>query len=76
MDYIVDLIFLLDIFITFRTCIIDENGVELNTPMEIAIHYIKGQFTIDLLATVPLDLIIHSILGKSDDPANDNDENL
>ena len=71
MDYVVDLIFLLDIFITFRTCIIDANGVELNTPIEIAIYYMKGQFIIDLLATIPLDVIIHTILGESEDPDDD-----
>lgn len=73
-DIFVDLVFALDIFITFRTCFIDDSGVEYDSPLDIAKNYIKGQFTIDLLATLPMDVIIHSLLGEGKDA--DKDKNL
>jgi hypothetical protein len=56
---------LVDIIITFRTALIDSYGNEISTPCEIAKHYIKGQFWIDLCATVPIDQIIESIANES-----------
>lgn len=54
----VDFIFFLDILITFRTAVIDSYGNEIENPCEIAKYYLKGQFWIDLSATLPIDTII------------------
>lgn len=61
----IDFIFLIDIGISFRTALIDSYGNEIETPCEIAKHYLKAQFWIDLSATIPIDLIIESIMQKS-----------
>lgn len=50
--------FVLDILVNFRTTVIDDYGNELLEQMEIAKSYLAGAFTIDLLATIPFDVII------------------
>ena len=57
-DICIDLIFLCDILITFRLTYIDDYGNEEVRPSKIAINYLKGQFWIDLFATIPIDTII------------------
>ena len=53
---LVDFCFLLDIIFTFRTTFVDQKtGDEIYDMWKIARIYLKGQFTIDLLSTVPLD---------------------
>jgi hypothetical protein len=51
----IDIIFLLDMIIAFRTAFIDDYGNEVSTPMAIAKSYLKGSFWLDLFATLPLD---------------------
>ena len=54
----VDLIFVLDIFIVFRTTILDDDsGEEISDGKIIAQKYIRGRFTVDFLSTVPFDWI-------------------
>ena len=61
----IDLIFLFDILITFRTAFIDDYGNEINKPKEIAASYLSGSFWVDLSATIPIDQIIEAIMQKS-----------
>ena len=64
----IDFMFLLDIIINFRTTFYDlESGDEEFDPYKIAIVYLKGRFTIDLLSTVPFD-VIASAFTDSDSP--------
>ena len=65
---IVDLVFLLDIIITFRTAYIDDYGNEISTPKDIAITYLKGVFWVDLLATLPLDQILKIFVADKNNP--------
>lgn len=54
----VDMIFVLDIFIVFRTTILDDDsGEEIRDGKIIASKYVKGRFTVDFLSTVPFDYI-------------------
>lgn len=54
----VDVIFVLDIFIVFRTTILDDDsGEEIRDGKVIASKYLKGRFTVDFLSTVPFDYI-------------------
>ena len=54
----VDMIFVLDIFIVFRTTILDDDsGEEIRDGKIIASKYIKSRFTVDFLSTVPFDYI-------------------
>ena len=65
-DFIVDFMFFLDIIVHFRTTFIHpKTGEEIFYPMEIAKHYLKGRFWIDLLATIPFDTIAEIIFSGS-----------
>ena len=66
MNGIIDFLFFIDICVSFRTSYLDERtGFEVRKPKLLAINYIKGQFTIDVLATVPFDSLAEAILGKA-----------
>lgn len=55
---IIDLIFFLDIIVTFRTTYISpSSGDEISEPKQIAKQYLKGRFWLDLLSTAPFDFI-------------------
>ena len=60
---IIDFVFFIDILICFRTVFIDKSGNECCEPREMAIHYLKTSFVIDVIATVPFDAILS--LGPS-----------
>ena len=64
-DTIIDFIFLFDIIITFRTVFIDDIGQEVSNPKLIAKNYITGQFWFDLMATIPMDLILEKVTGDN-----------
>ncbi|KAG9267288.1 potassium voltage-gated channel subfamily H member 6-like isoform X1 [Astyanax mexicanus] len=57
-DAIVDILFIVDIVINFRTTYVNHNDEVVTHPKRIAIHYIKGWFLIDMVAAVPFDLLI------------------
>lgn len=63
---VVDICFVIDLVITFRTTYIHQKtGNEIINPRTIAKDYLKGRFWIDFLATFPFDLIGELILGSS-----------
>jgi potassium voltage-gated channel Eag-related subfamily H protein 2 len=57
-DLIVDIMFLCDIFISFRTTFVNNEGEAVYDPMVIAKNYLKGWFAIDAIAAMPYDLIL------------------
>ncbi|XP_038064905.1 potassium voltage-gated channel unc-103-like [Patiria miniata] len=62
LDLIVDIMFIVDIFINFRTTFIDDvKGEVVSDPAKIAKHYLKGWFVIDVLAAIPFDLILFGL---------------
>lgn len=54
----IDLLFMLDIAKNFRTGVINENDVIVMDVRLIRNHYLKRWFTIDLLSSFPLDLVL------------------
>ncbi|XP_074039760.1 voltage-gated inwardly rectifying potassium channel KCNH6 isoform X3 [Leptinotarsa decemlineata] len=56
-DLIVDVTFIVDILINFRTTYVAGNDEIVSDPVRIAVHYLKGWFLIDLVAAVPFDLL-------------------
>jgi hypothetical protein len=64
--YSLDLIFLVDIILNFRTTY-RHYGTEIEDRAMIRSHYLRTMFAIDLLATVPLDLLL--LLSASSDTA-------
>uniref|UniRef100_A0A1A7WJ41 Potassium voltage-gated channel, subfamily H (Eag-related), member 7 n=3 Tax=Iconisemion striatum TaxID=60296 RepID=A0A1A7WJ41_9TELE len=57
-DLMVDIMFIIDILINFRTTYVNHNEEVVSNPAKIAIHYFKGWFLIDMVAAIPFDLLI------------------
>ncbi|XP_015185534.1 PREDICTED: potassium voltage-gated channel subfamily H member 2 isoform X14 [Polistes dominula] len=57
-DFIVDVTFIVDIIINFRTTFVNNNDEVVSHPVKIAVHYLKGWFIIDLVAAIPFDLLL------------------
>nr|XP_026692366.1 potassium voltage-gated channel subfamily H member 6 isoform X1 [Ciona intestinalis] len=57
-ELLVDIFFVIDILINFRTTYVNKNDEVVSKPGKIAIHYFKGWFLIDLVAAVPFDLLV------------------
>ncbi|XP_015836380.1 potassium voltage-gated channel unc-103 isoform X4 [Tribolium castaneum] len=71
-DLIVDVTFIIDILINFRTTYVSGNDEIVSDPVRIAIHYLKGWFFIDLVAAVPFDLLFFG--SDTDELGLDKDE--
>ena len=57
-DLVYDVIFLVDIFLNFITIVELENGSSVTGRKEIAIIYLKSWFLVDLISSVPVNLIL------------------
>ncbi|KRK00533.1 uncharacterized protein Dyak_GE14365, isoform D [Drosophila yakuba] len=57
-DLIVDVTFIVDIIINFRTTFVNSQDEVVSHPGRIAVHYLSGWFLIDLVAAVPFDLLL------------------
>ncbi|XP_076871723.1 voltage-gated inwardly rectifying potassium channel KCNH7 isoform X3 [Brachyhypopomus gauderio] len=57
-DLMVDIMFIVDILINFRTTYVNVNEEVVSHPTKIAVHYFKGWFLIDMVAAIPFDLLI------------------
>lgn len=63
-DACVDLLFLIDIIIKFRTSFLDpKQSIEVKDSGVIARKYIRGSFTIDFISSVPFNSLIQSSQG-------------
>jgi hypothetical protein len=67
-DYIVDLLFLMDIVLNFHTGYLDEHNLLIMNTKMIAERYIKTWFFIDILATFPFELL--ALLARVDAGSN------
>ncbi|BHF75552.1 Potassium voltage-gated channel sub H member 7 [Sparganum proliferum] len=56
-DIMVDIMFVFDIIINFRTTYVNKNDEVVSNPKKIANHYLKGWFLIDLVAAIPFDAL-------------------
>lgn len=57
-DLVVDVLFILDIIINFRTTYVNKHDEVVSHHGKIAIHYFKGWFLIDMVAAIPFDLLL------------------
>uniref|UniRef100_A0A8C4NA05 Cyclic nucleotide-binding domain-containing protein n=1 Tax=Eptatretus burgeri TaxID=7764 RepID=A0A8C4NA05_EPTBU len=57
-DLLVDIMFIIDILINFRTTYVNANDEVVSKPGKITIHYFKGWFLIDMVAAIPFDFLI------------------
>ena len=64
----IDICFLLDIIISFRTTYFDSRtGDEVIEPKMISKNYLRGRFWMDLIATVPVDTLAEWFTGGNTD---------
>lgn len=56
--FTVDVTFVIDILINFRTTFVNGQDEVVSHPGRIAVHYLSGWFLIDLVAAVPFDLLL------------------
>ena len=56
-DMATDALFIFDIFLNFRTTF-ERDGVLVDKPSAIAVHYLRTWFVIDLVSALPVDLIL------------------
>jgi hypothetical protein len=60
---IIDIFFMADLIISFRSSYInDKTGEEIDYIKSIAFSYLKGRFWIDLLASLPIDILSYVVL--------------
>lgn len=53
-----DVTFVVDILINFRTTFVNGQDEVVSHPGRIAVHYLSGWFLIDLVAAIPFDLLL------------------
>lgn len=53
-----DVTFIIDILINFRTTYVNAADEVESDPAKIALHYLRGWFVIDLVAAIPFDLLL------------------
>lgn len=63
-DLLIDLFFVVDIFLNFRTAFYTSNGVREDRPKKIAENYLRGWFPVDFLSSLPLAYLTY--LGSED----------
>jgi hypothetical protein len=67
-NWLIDISFILDVFIGFRTSYVNEKtGQEITNCAKIATQYVSGRFWIDMLASLPFDLFSFILFGGETD---------
>lgn len=56
-DMVIELFFIMDIVVHFRTSFVDPSGRIIYDQKKIAIHYLKGWFVLDFLAALPFEAL-------------------
>ncbi|XP_018414338.1 PREDICTED: potassium voltage-gated channel subfamily H member 4 [Nanorana parkeri] len=56
-DIAVEMLFILDIILNFRTTYVSQSGQVVYAPRSICIHYLATWFFVDLIAALPFDLL-------------------
>mmetsp|Transcript_11979 Transcript_11979/g.18507 ORF Transcript_11979/g.18507 Transcript_11979/m.18507 type:complete len:112 (-) Transcript_11979:400-735(-) len=66
-NYVIDFMFFIDILLNFRTSFLNQNtGDEIVNPKRVIVNYAtSSRFWIDLLSTIPFDLLMQVIQAKT-----------
>ncbi|XP_033703608.1 voltage-gated delayed rectifier potassium channel KCNH4 [Tursiops truncatus] len=56
-DIAVEMLFILDIILNFRTTYVSQSGQVVSAPRSIGLHYLATWFFVDLIAALPFDLL-------------------
>ena len=71
LNYVIDILFFMDILMNFRTTYYNSRtALEITDKNLIVKNYLKGYFIIDLLSTVPFDIIYDLIFDLEDQSQN------
>ena len=70
-DAAVDVYFICDVGLNFRTSFFDTNGFREERPRKMAVHYMKGWFAIDFVSCLPFGYIGYFADDSSDSNAQD-----
>eukprot|EP01052_Picozoa_sp_SAG31_P016261 SAG31_NODE_1070_length_10071_cov_6.989771_13_plen_102_part_00 len=60
-DIMVDLYFIIDVFINFRTAIVNSDGDLVYEGRGVALFYLKGWFLVDFISCLPLNYAVRSL---------------
>ncbi|KAG7393278.1 hypothetical protein PHYPSEUDO_011283 [Phytophthora pseudosyringae] len=56
-----DVLFVIDVFLSFCTTYVDDTGVEIVDRFEIRRHYLKTTFFVDVASTIPFDFVVEAV---------------
>ena len=63
--YLSDVCFIIDMVLVFMTSYIDELGIEVRDSKKVAYRYLHKEFFVDLLAAIPMELMVTSTSAAS-----------
>ncbi|KAL3668734.1 hypothetical protein V7S43_006029 [Phytophthora oleae] len=64
-DRISDVLFVIDVALSFCTTYVDDTGVEIVDRFEIRRHYLKTAFFVDIVSTIPFDFVVEAVAAGS-----------
>lgn len=67
LEYIVNILFILDMFVTMNSSFYDSNNQIVQSRRKIIKNYLQGWFFIDLLAAFPFEILENSLFQTEDD---------
>ncbi|XP_011329421.1 potassium voltage-gated channel subfamily H member 8 isoform X2 [Ooceraea biroi] len=71
-DVVVEVLFIIDITLNFRTTYVSRKGEVVSNSKSIAMNYVKGWFFVDLVAALPFDFLYASDVYSGEDSAHSN----
>ncbi|XP_071555412.1 voltage-gated delayed rectifier potassium channel KCNH8 isoform X2 [Temnothorax nylanderi] len=71
-DVVVEVLFIFDIVLNFRTTYVSRKGEVVSNSRSIAVNYVKGWFFVDLVAALPFDFLYASDVYSGEDSAHSN----
>lgn len=66
LETMTDFTFLTDVMMNFRTAYVDPDGKLHTRQRTIATHYLRGWFAIDIVSSIPFDLVMDASAGEDD----------
>ncbi|POM66334.1 Potassium/sodium hyperpolarization-activated cyclic nucleotide-gated channel [Phytophthora palmivora] len=60
-DRMSDVLFVIDVILSFCTTYVDDTGVEIVDRFEIRRHYLKTAFFVDIISTIPFDFFVEAV---------------
>ncbi|XP_018392789.1 PREDICTED: potassium voltage-gated channel subfamily H member 8 [Cyphomyrmex costatus] len=71
-DVVVEVLFIIDIVLNFRTTYVSRKGEVVSNSRSIAVNYVKGWFFVDLVAALPFDFLYASDVYGGEESAHSN----